>query len=85
MKNPKYTDAAKHSNKLKASVESIKCSTDLRHFLTDLSIFLEERSDNLKIDIETRDNNDELIDLLEYCSKQTVAQATAVHWRNSSQ
>lgn len=81
MKNPKYTDAAKHPNKLKAVVESIKSSEDLRQFLVDLSYFLDERSDDLKVDMETRDNNVELIDLLEYCSKQIEAHGTAVRWR----
>lgn len=81
MKNPKYTDAAKHPNKVKAAVESIKCSTDLLHFLTDLAFFLEERGDSLKLE-ETRD--EELIELIEYCTKQAEITAKAVHWRNST-
>ncbi|WP_036489713.1 hypothetical protein [Myxosarcina sp. GI1] len=85
MKNPKHTDAIKHPNKLKAVVESVKCSQDLRQFLVDLGYFLQERADGFKVDMETRDTNEELIELLEYCGKQAEAQATAVWWRLLSQ
>ena len=66
------------SRNLRDCCQKIDDLTDVRQFLVDLKEYLDERGCDFKNDMDTRDNNDALIDLLVYLKEQTKAQIEVV-------
>ena len=58
------------SRSLRDCCQKIDDLTDVRQFLVDLKEYLDERGCDFKCDMDTRDNNDALIDLLVYLKEQ---------------
>lgn len=68
------------SRNLRLAVQNIDDIGDVRQFLIDLKEYLDERACDFKSDMNTRDNNDALIDLLDYLKNQAKAQIEVVQF-----
>jgi hypothetical protein len=66
------------SRNLRDCCQKIDDIRDVRQFLVDLKEYLDERGCDFKNDMDTRNNNDALIDLLVYLKEQTKAQIEVV-------
>ena len=66
------------SRNLRDCCQKIDDIRDVKQFLVDLKEYLDERGCDFKNDMDTRDNNDALIDLLVYLKEQTKAQIEVV-------
>lgn len=66
------------SRNLRDCCQKIDDIQDVRQFLVDLKEYLDEQGCDFKCDMDTRDNNDALIDLLVYLKEQTKAQIEVV-------
>jgi hypothetical protein len=66
------------STSLRDCCQKIDDLRDVRQFLVDLKEYLDERGCDFKNDMDTRNNNDALIDLLVYLKEQTKAQIEVV-------
>ena len=66
------------SRSLRDCCQKIDDLQDVRQFLVDLKEYLDERGCDFKCDMDTRDNNDALIDLLVYLKEQTRGQIEVV-------
>ena len=61
---------AKEAKKIRSAVKTISDRHQVRQLLIDLKEFVDERACDYKQDMDTRDDNQELIELLEYLKEQ---------------
>ena len=60
----------KEAKKIRSAVKTIRDRHQVRQLLIDLKEFVDERACDYKQDMDTRDDNQELIELLEYLKEQ---------------
>ena len=61
---------AEEAKKIRSAVKSISDRWQIRQLLIDLKEFVDERACDYKQDMDIRDDNQEIIELLEYLKEQ---------------
>ena len=60
----------KEAKKIRTAIQTISDRWEVRQLLIDLKEYLDEKACDYKQDMDTRDSNQEIIELLEYLKEQ---------------